>query len=152
MIAFTREPSGKRASTIGTVSSTRRPTFDTMRSMICIKWSLSRNLTSVFSSLAATFDVDVLRAVDQDVADRRVLEQQFQRAEAERFVEHFFDQALALVAIEQRVFGVAQMLDDQANFAAEHFAFHVTNAAQVELVDQFGVYAPFDLSNSSALD
>ncbi len=34
MIAFNREPSGKRASTIGEVSSMRRPTFDTIRSMI----------------------------------------------------------------------------------------------------------------------
>src|SRR5438132_973288 len=51
MMALTRLPSGKRASTIGDVSSTRRPTFDTIRSMICSRWSLSRNLTSLFSIL-----------------------------------------------------------------------------------------------------
>ena len=37
IIALTREPSSNRASTIGHVSSTRRPTLDTIRSMICIK-------------------------------------------------------------------------------------------------------------------
>ena len=46
MIAFNREPSGSRASTIGDVSSTRRPTRETIRSRICSKWSLSRNVTS----------------------------------------------------------------------------------------------------------
>ena len=43
MIALTREPSGRRASTIGEDSSTRRPTRDTMRSMICSRWRSSRN-------------------------------------------------------------------------------------------------------------
>jgi len=37
MIAFKREPSGSRASTIGEVSSTRRPTRETIRSRICSK-------------------------------------------------------------------------------------------------------------------
>ncbi len=48
MIALTREPSGRRASHIGEVSSMRRPTFETMRSRICIRWSLSRKTTFDF--------------------------------------------------------------------------------------------------------
>ena len=119
MIALTREPSGRRASTIGQTSSTRRPTFDTMRSMICIRCLSSRNWTCGLFQLAAAFDVDVLRAVDHDFADRRLLEQHFERAEAEGFVEHFVDEAIALVAVEVGVFGVAQMFDDEADFAAE---------------------------------
>jgi len=51
MIALTREPSGRRASTIGCDSSMRRPTRLTMRSMIAIRWLLSRKRTSVCSSL-----------------------------------------------------------------------------------------------------
>ena len=51
MMALKREPSAIRASTIGQVSSTRRPTRETMRSMICIRWSLSRKTTLVFSIL-----------------------------------------------------------------------------------------------------
>ena len=35
MMAFTRDPSVRRASTMGHTSSTRRPTFETIRSMIC---------------------------------------------------------------------------------------------------------------------
>ena len=55
MIALTREPSGRRASHIGDVSSMRRPTFDTMRSMICIRWSLSRNVIFERLHLARSF-------------------------------------------------------------------------------------------------
>ena len=51
MIAFTREPSGKRASTVGDDSSMRRPSGETMRSMTRITCSSSLNSTSVSSSL-----------------------------------------------------------------------------------------------------
>ncbi len=96
MMAFKREPSGMRASTIGQVSSTRRPTLrhDAVDDLHQVR--LSRKTTLVFSILPRRSHVDVLRAVDQDVADRRILQQQFQRAEAERFVEHFLDQPFAL--------------------------------------------------------
>ena len=58
----------------------------------------------------------------EDIADRRVLEQHFERAEAEGLVEHLVDEAFALHAVEQRVFGIAQALDDEADFAAERIA------------------------------
>ena len=48
MMAFTREPSGSRASHIGLVSSIRRPTLETIRSRICKRWSLSRKVTGLF--------------------------------------------------------------------------------------------------------
>ena len=51
MIAFTREPSGRRASTIGDASSTRRPTWETILSMMRIRCALSTNAVSVRSSL-----------------------------------------------------------------------------------------------------
>ena len=46
--AHTREPSLRRASTMGDESSMRRPTFETMRSMIMrtCAWSLKRTLVS----------------------------------------------------------------------------------------------------------
>ena len=94
---------------------------------------------------AAAFDVHVLRAVDHDFADRRLLEQHFERAEAEGFVEHFLDQAIAFVAVEERVLGVAQVFDDEANLAAKHFAFQLADARQVELVDELGVNPPLDV-------
>jgi hypothetical protein len=41
MIAFTREPSASLASTIGELSSTRRPTPLTMRSITRSRWRSS---------------------------------------------------------------------------------------------------------------
>ena len=51
MMALTREPSGKRASTIGELSSMRRPSGDTIFSITCITCASSRNRTSVSTSL-----------------------------------------------------------------------------------------------------
>ena len=48
---LTREPSGRRASAIGQVSSTRRPTRVTIRCAMFITCALSRKRTSVSSSL-----------------------------------------------------------------------------------------------------
>ena len=49
MIALTRLPSDSRASTIGDDSSMRRPTWETMRSMIRRRCASSRKVTSVSS-------------------------------------------------------------------------------------------------------
>ena len=48
---LTREPSGRRASTIGFASSTRRPTWLTILSMMRRRWVSSTNFTSVSVSL-----------------------------------------------------------------------------------------------------
>ena len=50
VIAFTREPSASRASTIGTDSSMRRPTRETIFSMIFFKWASSLNWIGVSSN------------------------------------------------------------------------------------------------------
>ena len=50
MAAFTRLPSGRRASTMGWLSSIRRPTPATMRFTIRSRWSLSRKRMGVSSS------------------------------------------------------------------------------------------------------
>ena len=50
MMAFTRDPSLKRASTMGVDSSTRRPTCETILSMIRSKCWLSRKVTVVSSN------------------------------------------------------------------------------------------------------
>ena len=49
-MAFTRLPSARRASTIGLVASTRRPTRLTIRWTICSRCSSLANVTSDFSS------------------------------------------------------------------------------------------------------
>ncbi|MNX85241.1 hypothetical protein D3C86_1170710 [compost metagenome] len=47
MMALTREPSGRRASHMGELSSMRRPTFETIRSITRSKWPSSEKATSI---------------------------------------------------------------------------------------------------------
>ena len=75
IIAFTRDPSCNLASTIGQVSSTRRPTLghnaiDNLHQVTVITKLNVRPL-----HLSLTFNEDVTRAVDQDVTDFWVLQQ-----------------------------------------------------------------------------
>jgi hypothetical protein len=93
---------------------------------------------------AGLFDEDPLGAIDHDVGDTLLFEQDFEGPEAERFIEHFFDQALALAAVEQWVFGIAEMFDDQADFPAERIAFEVAQTRQVELFDELAVDQPLE--------
>ena len=90
---------------------------------------------------AAAFAVNAPRTVNKDVADRRVFEQHFQGAQAERFVKHLADQPFTLIAVQQRVFRFAKVFDNQADFAAQRVAFELTHARQIELVDQLAVDA-----------
>ena len=113
--------------------------------MICSRWRVVAELDARPLHLAAPLDVDALRAVDQDVADRMVFEQQFERAQTEGLVQHLFDQPLALVAVEKRLFRVAQVFDDQANLAAQHVAFQFADLRQVQFVDELAVDAALEL-------
>ena len=103
MIALTREPSARRASTIGLDSSMRRPTELTMRSMICSRCRSSLNVdVGRLRAVPFALDVDLIEAVHQDVGDRRVAQQRFERTETEQLVEDVGDQALALEEAERR--------------------------------------------------
>ena len=103
MIALTREPSARRASTIGELSSTRRPTPLTMRSMTRSRCLSSWNVVGSRSRHAAALDVDVLVGVDEDVVDRRVAQQRLERSEAEDLVEDVAEDRLALGEADRRV-------------------------------------------------
>lgn len=69
-----RLSAGRRASTIGLDSSTRRFTVETMRSMVCIACSSLLNGAGQRSSLAGPLDVDGVVPVDHDLADAGVVE------------------------------------------------------------------------------
>ena len=86
MIALTRDPSGRRASTIGELSSMRRPTPLTMRSMTRSRcWSSGRPPAPVRACRNARRTPAV--RVDQDVADGLVAKQWLQRTKPEDFVD-----------------------------------------------------------------
>ena len=86
MMAFTREPSGRRASTIGEASSTRRPMRLMILSMIRSRCWSSTNWAFVLRQLAAALDVDPARAVDHDLGHGLVAQERLERAVAEDVV------------------------------------------------------------------
>ncbi len=65
--------------------------------------------------------------------------------QAQDFIDHFLDNLFALLAIQQRVFGVAQMFDNGADFAFQNVALQFTDLGQVKLVNQFAVNPTFDV-------
>ena len=92
MIALTREPSGRRASTRGLVSSMRRPMGVMIRSMIRSTCSSLRNVGIDAQDLAGPLDVDVVRAVDHDLGDRVVEQERLDRPEARDLVDDLLDE------------------------------------------------------------
>ena len=86
MIAFTRDPSGRRASTSGDDSSIRRPICPTIFVMIRRRCDVSRERQRRLREPAVALDPDVVRAVDHDLRDRRIGEQPLERAVAEDVV------------------------------------------------------------------
>ena len=111
MMALTREPSGRRASTIGEDSSTLRPTRDTMRSMICSRWRSSRKAVSTCSRTPRAFHKDVVFVVHQDVGDGRVFEQRLQRAKTEDFIEQVRLDLLLLVKAQRHSLAEDDLVD-----------------------------------------
>jgi hypothetical protein len=79
MMAFTRDPSGRRASTIGEDSSTRRPyarnnAVDNLQQVAIVAEA------GIYPAQdAAFFNEYVILVVHQDVGDLRILQQRLQR-------------------------------------------------------------------------
>ena len=128
MMALTREPSGRRASTIGLDSSMRRPTGETMRSMIRITWSSSWNVDVGQLELALALDVDLLGPVDHDFGDALVAQQRLERAEADDLVGDLLEHADALGARQGEAFLVDGLAEDLLDLPAD-----LDLVAQVEL-------------------
>ena len=103
MIALTRLPSGRRASTIGDDSSMRRPTCETIRSMIRSRWASSRKVASVSSSLPRTLDVQLVVAVDHHLGHRGVAQERLEGPVAEDVVGDLALELGALARAERRV-------------------------------------------------
>ncbi len=81
-------------------------------------------------------DINVFRSVDHDVADLVVLQEQLERPESERLVEDLVDQTLPLVAIQERVLGVAELLDQAPDFVAQRLGIDLADPLNIEAIDQ----------------
>ncbi len=118
-MALTREPSTRRASTIGLDSSTRRPMGAMMRSMMRITWSSFWKATLVSSSLPRALDVDLARAVDHDLGDALVAQERLERAEADDLVGDLLQHPDALGAREGEALLVDDLAEDLLDLAAD---------------------------------
>ena len=111
-IAFTREPSGRRASTRGLVSSMRRPDggddpVDDPQHVLVVE---EHAVDAV--DLAGPLDVDLGGAVDHHLGDRLVLEERLQRPEARDLVDHLVDEAQPLFARHREALRHQDAVDD----------------------------------------
>ncbi len=74
--------------------------------------------------LAEPLHKTFLVGVDQDVGDRRILEQRLDRAEADHLVDEVFDKGLHLALIERDLFGANVVADIDAEFFDQFLARH----------------------------
>ncbi len=82
MTALTRDPSGIRASTTGWATESSRPARAAIRSRDLDDLAGGSERDGGRLEAALAFDEDLVRAVDQDVADQRVVDERLQRPEA----------------------------------------------------------------------
>ena len=139
--ALTREPSGRRASTMGLDSSMRRPTSETILSMMRSRCFSSVKVTLRQFQLAPPLHVDLVVGVDQDVRHRRVGHQQLQRAEAQHLVLDVADQRAPLGIVDGRLFLLQQALDHRRDLLAQLLGRERLQRGEVELVQQLQVDA-----------
>ena len=110
MMALTREPSGRRASTIGerlvdAAADRGDDPVDDAHDVVVVLEDDVRQL-----ELARALDVDLARAVDHDLGDGVVTEERLERPEADDLVGDLLEHADALGAGE----GQALLVDDPA--------------------------------------
>jgi hypothetical protein len=113
--------------------STRRPTWETILSMIVAE----RHVGQLEQTLA--LDVNLFVRVDQNVGDRGVLQQRFERSQAEHFVQHFIADLLLLKRAQQRGLGIDQRDQRLPDFAAHALVVDGRQRLQIDLVDQLAV-------------
>ena len=145
MMALTRDPSARRASSIGELSSMRRPTRAAMRWITCSRWSLVAEARSGQLQPAGALDVDHRGAVDQDVGHARVAHQVLDRAETEDLVHDLVEQLLALELRQRGALLPEQGFHPAQALRAQLRGRHALGLDQVERVHQALVHARLEL-------
>src|SRR5262245_4967861 len=69
----------------------------------------------------------------------RIALQWFERAWAKEALQDRFDDALPILAVQLWTLGLTKALDNQANLPANHVAVQISNAREVQLLDEFDV-------------
>jgi hypothetical protein len=135
-MTLTREPSGRRASQIGEDSSTRRPTWLTMRWQMFISCCVVAEADVGQLDLAADFDEDRAGAVDHDVGDVVARQQRLERAVAEHVVADVVEQVFLLGDRHHDVLDRDDLVDDVADFLARRIGVELGQLRQIDRLDQ----------------
>ena len=142
MMTLTRSPVGRRASTIGFDSSTRRLTVETMRSMVCISCVVRGEAESgSCSTRPARSTKIVVGAVDHDLGDRGVFEERFEDAEAEGLVDDPADQLGALDGGEDGPSRLMMWPSTRSSRARRFGGRERGHLGEVDLLQQLGAVA-----------
>ena len=150
MIALTRLPSGRRASTIGEASSTRRPTCETILSMIRITCESSTKRTSVRSSLPSRSTYTWSEPLTMTSVTESSREQRLDRAVAEDVVGQLADDLAALVARQRRAVERELLRDGAVDLVGEVARAVLLEELRPELRDALVVDAAFSSAYGSS--
>ena len=117
--ALTRLPSGRRASTIGLDSSTRRPTAadDAVDHVPQVRLVLEPDV--LLAEHARALTEHLVRAVDDHLGDRRVVHERLQRAQPRRLVGDRRHQPVELARRERQAVGPDQVERGRLHRAAQ---------------------------------
>ena len=135
-MTLTRLPSGRRASQIGLDSSTRRPTWLTMRWQMFISCGVVGEAHAGLLHLAGDLDVGGAGAVDHDVGDVVAGQQRLERAVAQHVVADVLEQLLLLGNRHHDVLDLDDLADDVADLLARRGRLQLGELRQVDGVDQ----------------
>src|SRR5688572_13678426 len=87
--------------------------------------------------LAVPLDVDLVSAVDEDVADRGIAEQRLDGPEADDLVDDLLDDLLALVLTQRRLLRAQELDDGGADLPRQlRLVLHLLQRFEVEPLDQ----------------
>jgi hypothetical protein len=89
---------------------------------------------------AETFHIDQLGSGDQDIGDGRILEEGFQRAQTEDFVEDLLDHPVFFGQVKRGIFFLHQLGHHGAHFRASPVSYDRRKSLQVNAVEQAAVY------------
>ena len=140
--AFTRLPSGSRASTMGEDSSTRRPMRETILSIVRRRCASSLNLPSTLVELALALEPDVEGAVDHDLGDVGVAQVGLERAVAEDVVGDVLGDPLAVDPGQRPVAGGHHVGEHRADLGLQLGGLEVgVVQLRAELLQELAVHA-----------
>ena len=154
MIAFTREPSGRRASTIGEIRRRGGRRRDDSLNRADYRAVVGEN-NGRAGQLSVLLDEDFVVTIDHDFRHGGVLNQFFQRSQSDNFVEHAFLQRIERnVRRAETGIVIQDLVESDADRVAQFVFFHARDvqAPQIERGDHFHVSLLAQLNAERTVD